>query len=335
MNLKEEKYKRFALAREMLETADVVRKLDVEKITSFPVLRDKVLFSGEGSSRIFPAKNLLYSAMSEGFDGAFYTENGSQAREYELSGFSLFIASNSGKTAEAVRLIRQARDTGTADITGIAAHPDTPVLNESDRSYLLTCGGEDAVAATKSVVEQALFYDILFRSKNNAVMPDLKKLGDAIELVLELRIPKGMVATLAGSPVIYFAGRNNGVAEELTLKTNEITRKKSDFLEGTYAVHGIEEVMAPEETVVVIDPFPDEEEKFMDVLAKGVGMKVFAVASRETRFSTLVLPELGEFNTYLQLAAGWNMLVETGLELGINLDKPERARKVGNEYAGS
>ncbi len=50
--------------------------------------------------------------------------------------------------------------------------------------------------------------------------------------------------------MIYFAGRNNGVAEELTLKTNEITHKKSDYLEGTFSVHGIEETMRPEEVVV-------------------------------------------------------------------------------------
>ena len=31
-------------------------------------------------------------------------------------------------------------------------------------------------------------------------------------------------------------------------------------------------------------------------------------------------------------AAGWNILVGTGVALGINLDKPQRARKVGNEY---
>ena len=47
--------------------------------------------------------------------------------------------------------------------------------------------------------------------------------------------------------------RCDGVAEELTLKTNEITRKRSDFLEGTYAVHGIEEVMAPSDVVFVVD----------------------------------------------------------------------------------
>ena len=33
-----------------------------------------------------------------------------------------------------------------------------------------------------------------------------------------------------------------------------------------------------------------------------------------------------------EMAAGWNLLVETGLRLGVNIDKPERARKVGNEF---
>jgi len=36
----------------------------------------------------------------------------------------------------------------------------------------------------------------------------------------------------------------------------------------------------------------------------------------------------------VELAAGWNILVETGIALGINLDKAERARKVGNEFIG-
>ena len=63
-------------------------------------------------------------------------------------------------------------------------------------------------------------------------------------------------------------GYNDGVAEELTLKTNEITGKKSDFLEGTYVVHGIEEVMDKNDIVFVIDPMEEEIEKFQDVRAK-------------------------------------------------------------------
>jgi len=135
--------------------------------------------------------------------------------------------------------------------------------------------------------------------------------------------------------VIYFAGRNNGVAEELTLKTNEITHKKSDFLEGTYAVHGIEEVMRPDEVVIVIDPFPEEEQKFKEVLQSGVGMGVIAVSSRPTRFPTISIPQVEGYETVLQLLAGWNILVHVGVALGINLDKAERARKIGNEFVAA
>ena len=106
------------------------------------------------------------------------------------------------------------------------------------------------MAATKSVVEQALFYRSMLcrlrgerraRWSEPAARPPSKA-----RQVLEAELGPGHGR--AGSrpaPMIYFAGRNNGVAEELTLKTNEITHKKSDYLEGTYAVHGIEEVMHP------------------------------------------------------------------------------------------
>ena len=49
-------------------------------------------------------------------------------------------------------------------------------------------------------------------------------------------------------------------------------------------------------------------------------------------FPTIIIPDGGQYAEYVQLAAGWNILVETGIALGINLDKPTRARKVGNEY---
>lgn len=104
--------------------------------------------------------------------------------------------------------------------------------------------------------------------------------------------------------MFYFTGRNTGVAEELTLKTNEIICKKSDFLEGTYCVHGIEEVMKPGEALILIDPFVDEEEKIEELFVKGIGMQVIAIAPRQTRFETILVPDIPEFRTYLNLAAG-------------------------------
>ena len=142
---------------------------------------------------------------------------------------------------------------------------------------------------------------------------------------------KEIIELATKAATIYFAGYNDGVAEELTLKTNEITRRKSDYLEGTYAVHGIEEVMDKNDIVFVVDPIEEEIEKFQEVLVKGVGLNVVAISDKDTPFKTIRVPSAGEMNPYVFLSVGWNLLVEIGLAIGINLDKPERARKVGNE----
>ena len=63
-------------------------------------------------------------------------------------------------------------------------------------------------------------------------------------------------------------------------------------------------------------------------------MNIIAVSSKKTMFPTIIIPDGGQYAEYVQLAAGWNILVETGISLGIDLDKPARARKVGkvNKY---
>ncbi|MCG8570461.1 MAG: SIS domain-containing protein [Spirochaetes bacterium] len=333
MNLKEEKYSKFSIVQEMLETSAVLKKIDLNQFTnlSTKINSDKIFLTGEGSSRIFPAKNLIYHALKNNYQEYFVTECSSQAMEYDLSHYNIFISSNSGKTKEAVRLLRKVKQQGHQPVFGVTAHANSNISSEADFAYDLVCGSEQAVAATKSVMEQALFYDLVFRKRNQLTLPDLEELGNLISSVLTQPIPQDIIHSITNAETIYFCGRNNGVAEELTLKTNEITRKKSDFLEGTYAVHGIEEVMTKKDVIVIINPFAEEEEKFREVLAKGVGLNINAISSRKTSFPTFQIPDFGDFTTYLELAAGWSLLIEAGIKLGINLDKPERARKIGNE----
>lgn len=337
MNDNEQRYTRYAICREMLETPKVIRSMPVDRIKQFNRPSERAFLTGEGSSRIFPAKRLRDTALTRGYPGVIFTESASDAARYDLSGMSVYVASNSGKTAECVRLIRSLRSAGAGDhIVGIAGDSDTPVAAESDEAYVLTCGPEEAVAATKSVMEQALFYDILYRLRDGRELPDLEALAAAVRSALWAEVPAALTEAVAAAPVVYFAGRNNGVAEELTLKANEIVRARSDFLPGTYAVHGIEEVMDPGDVVIWIDPPAEYEEKFRTVLEEGVGLRVFAVASRDTSFPTVRVPDPPEpeLAGYLQLAAGWNLLVEAGVSLGLDMDKPERARKVGNEFTG-
>jgi glucosamine--fructose-6-phosphate aminotransferase (isomerizing) len=244
--------------------------------------------------------------------------------------------SNSGRTAEVIRLFTALKDAGHDRRFSLTAMPQSTLEGLANTGFVLKCGKEGAVAATKSVIEQALFCQALVEAV--AGQPILASqqaaLADAAEQALTTPIDRAIVDRLAKAGTIYFAGRNDGVAEELTLKTNEITRKRSDFLEGTYAVHGIEEIMNADDVVVWIDPYPESEQKFHDVLVKGVGLSVIAISSRPTMFPTITIPALGDSNGFIQMAAGWNLLVEIGVALGIDVDKPTRARKVGNEFTG-
>jgi len=90
--------------------------------------------------------------------------------------------------------------------------------------------------------------------------------------------------------------------------------------------------MEKSEVMIWVEPFTPDEEKFYECLVNVVGMNIIAVSTKKTIFPTIIIPDGGEYAEYVQLAAGWNILVETGISLGINLDKPTRARKVGNEY---
>jgi glucosamine--fructose-6-phosphate aminotransferase (isomerizing) len=260
------------------------------------------------------------------------TEGAAQALEYDLSQYAVFGVSNSGKTSELIHLFEQLNEQKHSALFGLTAHQNTPLENLSCLTHILSCGMENSVAATISVVEQALFFEHLLCKLNQSEDPDLAELSEKFETALSVSIPGSFIDKLINAEIIYFAGRNNGVAEELTLKTNEIIRKRSDFLEGTYAVHGIEEVMDQKDVLILVDPFEQEEKKFQQYLAKGVGLEIISISTRQGIFPTILIPEMKNYNPYLHLAAGWNLLVECGIKLDIDMDKPQRARKIGNEF---
>lgn len=332
-------YSNFNLITDMIEASNVIRTFDptVVKGPAAQIKKvGKLLLTGEGSSRMFPAKSAIVQSRKKNWPMVIATEAGRQSQDYNLSGWAVLGMSNSGRTAEVIRLFNDLKAAGNEYRYSLTAMPQSTLESMSASGHVLKCGKEGAVAATKSVVEQALYCRALVESLagEETLAGRLNTLADQFLAALSLPIDAELSKKLSKAGSIYFAGRNDGVAEELTLKTNEITRKRGDYLEGTYAVHGIEESMQADDVVIWIDPFQESEQKFHDVLVKGVGMTVIAVSTRPTIFPTIQIPDAGDLSCFVQLAAGWNLLVEAGLQLNINIDKPERARKVGNEFVG-
>ncbi len=330
------RYSRFALVGEMMQTPNILRNFELkncEKAIDAIKQKGKLFLTGEGSSRIFPAKNAMYCARRAGINLNLATEGGMQACCYDLSDFVVFGTSNSGQTKEVIRLFERLNNVNHKNLFALTANKNTKLESLAKQTFILSCGKEQAVAATKSVAEQTLFYQSLLSAiAGKSLAKKLPQLADAFGATLTMPIDEKITNAIASAGTIYFAGKNDGVAEELTLKASEILRNKSDYLEGTYAVHGVEEAMNKDDVVILIDPFKSELEKIKQTLVDGVGLKVFAVSDEQTIFPTIIVPDIGELDNYIYLAAGWNILVETGINLSIDIDKPLRARKVGNEY---
>lgn len=339
MNADDPKYRAFNLCSDMLAAPGVVRGFDpavAGPIADAVKQAGKLLLSGEGSSRLLPAKHAIKLARQRGYGLQLHTEAGCQAQGYDLIDWAVLAASNSGRTAEVIQLLKRLKEAGHDKRFSVAAFADSTLQSFANFGLVLGCGEEGAVAATKSVIEQALVVQAAIESAcaDERLAGRLADLSAAMHQALTMDIPAELTKMIADSHVVFWAGANDGVGEELTLKTNEITRKPSDFLEGTYAAHGIEEVMDAGEVVIWIDPIQDQEAKFEEVLVKGVGMHIIAISTRDTRFPTIRVPDAGDLTGFVSLCAGWNVLVEVGLALGVNLDKPVRARKVGNAFAG-
>lgn len=336
MNKENPKYRGFALVAEMLETAEIVRDFNPEfsnEIINAIKASRGMFIAAEGSSRIFPAQNAIYNSMALNSPYLISSEGAMQSMEYALNDYYVFGVSNSGKTKEVVQLFTKLQSEKHTEFMGVACHQAVALEELGADFSFIDCGEEKAVAATKSVICQALFFDVLTMRLLGQPMPDMSVLSEQIKLVLEKPIDTTLVQDIANAKKVYFCGRNNGVAEELALKTNEITRQQSAFLPGTFLLHGIEEVITPDDTIVLIEPFADELEKIKRIYCDEIGAKVIAISSEATPFKTISLPEVDAlFKGYIALVAGWSLLVEAGIERGVDLDKPVRARKIGNEF---
>ena len=337
MNSHTERYAQFGLITDMLAVPDLIRAFDADRMrqTAREIAAvGRLLLTGEGSSRLFPAKSVIAEARRRNWPVTLHTEAGLQAQEYDLSDWAVLGLSNSGRTAEVIGLFDKLQRAGHSHRYSLTAQVNSKLESLAQTGYVLSCGEEHAVAATKSVMEQALFLRALVEHLVgvSTLASHAERLAATVQSALTTPIDRELIAKVAGARTIYWAGRNDGVAEELTLKTNEITRKSADFLEGTYAVHGIEEVLHADDVLIWVDPPAGSEEKFQNVLAQGVGLTIIAIATRRTRFPTILIPDATSLAPFVQMAAGWNLIVEAGLDLGVNLDKPLRARKVGNEF---
>jgi len=326
--------------KEMFETIDVVRKFDLRKIEGFAkkleIGQKQIILTGMGSSVLFPAKNAKDAAFRIGLKNKVEAAFASDFTKFDASCFDnsvVFLCSNSGKTKEVMLLLEKLDGNKKANLVGITATPDSILHQKARETHVLSCGKEQGVAATKSVIEQALTYEFLLRILNGENISKygngLLELSKTMEKILSAKIDEKIIEKLASSKTIYFVGSENGVAQEVALKIIEATGKMTGFYPNTEIIHGPQEFISEEDAVVIVNP--SELSGFMDDFAKA-GCPVFCISGNKEKYETITIPLAKGFENYCYLVAGWNLLKHIGHKLGVDMDHPKKVTKVGNEY---
>ena len=155
MNATDTRYQQFALVRDMLDTPNIIEKFNSNQavdVASQITGVGKLLMTGEGSSRIFPAKNAIAHARRQGWPLQLHTEAGRQSKEYDLANWAVFANSNSGRTAEVIELYQSLRERGHSQLFSLTAFESSKLGSLAKQAFVLSCGPEGAVAATKRLL---------------------------------------------------------------------------------------------------------------------------------------------------------------------------------------
>ena len=334
----------FETEKEMLESADVIKKFDfgITKNLAKEIGSKRVIFTGMGSSVLFPAKQAKNRAFELNIRNRveeFFASELLSCKDF--SDTFVMLCSNSGMTKETILLQEHIKKMG-AKYMAITAVPDSVLAKKCKDKIIMQCGFEKGIAATKSVIEQGLILDSLIfnLAKNQGKRIDFEKmkknLVNASKNILwniNANVPSNMTNALANASSLYFIGRTTGVADEITLKAHEISRKNAFFYPDTHIVHGIEESI---ESNPIILFEPAKFKKFIGdftSFSKRINGTLFGIDSRKV-VEGIKIKSTPFFENYCLLAGGWGLLINIAKKLKIDIDNPKKALKVGNPYKG-
>ncbi|HVY63154.1 MAG TPA: SIS domain-containing protein, partial [Planctomycetota bacterium] len=282
MNPADPRYARWALCREMQDAPEIIRRFPelagaFAHVVAEAVRRKRgVVVTGEGSSILFPGRRALAGVRGRRSGLRTFALGCTEAAEFQFDDYAVLAFSNSGKTAELLRLLEQLERARHDAVFVATCAPGSPVTQGSAVSFVLPIGRDEAFAATRSVIAEALFVDQVFEELiplgRNA--EKLGALADLFAATLAAPVTPASLERLVKARVVYFTGAPQALPE-LALKCNEIARKPAVPLEGALIEHGPRKaVVGPQDAVVPVSGDP-----------------------------------------YVALAAGWNLLVEAGLAL--------------------
>ena len=247
-------------------------------------------------------------------------------------GYLAVAISQSGRTPEVVRVLREMGEAGAATVA-VVNHGDSPLAQAASLVVGLEAGEERAVPATKTFTATLLALAILAEALGPVPWDeaDLGRLPDAAEALLDDAAPARRLAErLAGADRVVVTARGLllGAAEEIALKLRETTGVFAEALSVADMRHGPIAAVTPGVLVVSVSapgPAASGIEAFEDELSAR-GVEVIRIGSAGDLRLPASMPEA--LQPVLATVRGQQLALATAQALGLDPDHPAGLTKV-------
>lgn len=264
-----------------------------------------VLLVAEGSSRLMPGGFAQVLARRLGLHGRLAACGGREAQRLDLSQVRVLLASNSGRSREPMAAGAKLKPLA---LVGVAGGPMTAL---GGPTRVLLPRPEVAIAATASVYAQVLTVaEAVCAAAGRTVPLDRLRRGAAAALT---PVKQGMAKRL------FWCGGEDGLADELALKTAETTGLPGFTCPGTMALHGVEELWMEGDLVIDLGLGAED--------AADLARRAAATPAKVQRVAALAEDDWAPLD---RLCGGWMLLAALAAVVGRDPAVPLRARKVGN-----
>lgn len=242
---------------------------------------------------------------------------------------TVLAISQSGETADTLSAIKLAKEKG-AKVIALTNVVGSSIARAADDAIYTRCGPEIGVAATKTFSSQAAALIAL----SHGLSFDSKRLADVLEKIKPQ--VKRAVALIKDAKDVYFLGRGQGYALSLeaALKLKEIGYIHAEGFAGGELKHGPLALIEDGTWVVALGGFHPFKMLGSIMEVKARGAKVISIAPEgDTKFqnlceATIDMPrDLGAAAPLFYALPLQLLSYYTGVEKGINVDKPRNLAK--------
>ncbi len=275
------------------------------------IKRTKKLFiTGTPSQIFFPAPNIKYWSMRSGLSLDISFEMPAQAAKYYLLEHTVILLAASQTHPDVDRLAKRLHNINHKSLFAAVADPKSNIEKFVKKSFSLNLN--HPVTDPPAVITQALFLkNTLALLQNRTIAPKLDQLSSQFQNTIQQPVKPQFIETVKNARNIFIVAENTGIGTELAFRTIQLLNKPAYHIEPSILENYLAHAVKTSDCLIFPNPSKNQLTPLLNLSQKDSPSAIAISEDPLPMENTICVPDIGELQDYIYLAAAWNLLAQT------------------------